>query len=267
MKDVKNKTIWITGASSGIGAALAVELNKRGASLLLSARDEKKLGLVRESCANDSVKVEIVPLDLSRTEELPEEAERICSRAGRIDMFIGNAGVSQRSLFSYTDLDVIHTLVRTNLLANLILVKAVLPRMIEQQEGCIALVSSIAGKFGAPLRAVYSSTKAALHGFAESLAVEMWEKNVQVSVVVPGFVRTNISYNSLKGDGSRHRSMDRNQDRGVAPERCAKRIVDELLSGKREIYVGLNFKARMGLSVSRLFPNIFARIYRRIKID
>jgi short-subunit dehydrogenase len=267
MDDVKNKTVWITGASSGIGAALAVELNKRGASLVLSARDEQKLAQVCEQCTNTSAKVEIAPLDLSRTEDLMEKASRINEQAGGIDIFIGNAGLSQRSLFNETSFDVIITLVQTNLTANLILVKAVLPTMIERRNGCIVLVSSIAGIFGAPLRAVYSTTKAALHGFAESLAVEVWEKNIQVSMVVPGFVRTNISYNSLKGDGTRHEVMDKNQARGVAPDICARQIVEGLKSGKREIYVGLDMVSKIGLLIKRFFPNLFARMYRRITID
>lgn len=266
MLELQGKKVWLTGASSGIGAALAKEFNRCGASLVLTARDEENLKRVQDSCFNTSAAVHLAPVDLSEIDQLPRKAKDIVDRFGPFDLFIGNAGISQRSLFFETNTEVIRTLIATNLTAHLILVRSVLPLMLERRAGTIALVSSIAGKFGAPFRSVYCATKAALHGFAESLAIEVWEKNVNVSMIVPGFVRTNISYNSLKGDGSRYRIMDGNQERGIEPEGCARRIIVGLQKGKREIYVGLDGKARLALLVSRFFPKVFARIIRRIKV-
>ncbi len=263
MKTYQGKRIWITGASAGIGAALACELSNRGAALILTSRNRGKLEQVSRRCGGP---VSLLPFDLGDEMTCREAAARAESFYGGVDVFIGNAGVSQRSLFEQTDYDVIRRIISINLTANLVLVRSLLPAMKEQKEGGIVLVSSIVGKFGSPLRSIYSASKHALHGFAESIRGEVCHDNISVSVVVPGYVRTDISCHALAADGSPYNRLDPGQQSGIEPEQCAKAIVRGIEKKKHEIYVGINAKARAALFVSHFFPALFNRIVSRADV-
>jgi short-subunit dehydrogenase len=257
VKTFREKRIWITGASTGIGAALAHELSNRGASLILTSRSRERLERVREHCNGP---VSLLPFDLGDERTCRDAAERAETFYGGVDVFIGNAGISQRSLFEQTDYEVINRIISINLIANLVLVRSLLPGMKERKEGGIVLMSSIVGKFGSPLRSLYSASKHALHGFAESIQAELYQDNISVSVVVPGYVRTNISYHALAADGSLYNRLDPGQESGIGVEQCAKAILRGIEKQKQEIYVGINAKARAALVVSRFFPVLFNKI-------
>jgi short-subunit dehydrogenase len=229
----------------------------------LTSRNRKKLEQVAQHCSGP---ISLLPVDLGDEIACRNAAAKAESFYGGVDLFIGNAGVSQRSLFEQTDFDVIRRIITINLTANLVLVRSLLPGMKERKEGGIVLVSSIVGKFGSPLRSIYSASKHALHGFAESIRGEVCHDNISVSVVVPGYVRTEISYHALAADGSPYNRLDPGQQSGMEPEQCAKAIVRGIERKKHEIYVGINAKAGAALFVSHFFPALFNRIVSRVDV-
>ena len=262
----KDKVIWITGASSGIGRALAHAFAREGADLVLSARNLRALEETASGVRGLGGRAEVLPLDAEVPEVLPEKALEAGKIFGRIDVLVNNAGVSHRNLFLETDYAVIDRLLKVNLLSQLILARAVLPEMVSRGRGLIVGVSSLVGKFGSPLRTVYSAAKHGLHGFYDSLRAEVGKQGVGVAVVIPGFVRTDISRHALAGDGIAREIMDRNQELGISPEMCAIEILRGLRAGRDEIYCGMNGKARLGLFLARWFPSVIRKNIGRVKV-
>src|SRR5258708_1449948 len=181
------KTVWITGASSGIGEALARELSARGARLILSARRADELERVASACAD----AEVLPLDMGDREDVRAKTARV---ANRVDIAVLAAGISQRSLARETSSDVDRRLMEVNYLGVIELTKAILPSMLARRHGHLVAISSVAGKLGTPLRSGYSASKHALHGFFESLRAELRAdaqgKRIDVTLLCPGFIRT-----------------------------------------------------------------------------
>jgi short-subunit dehydrogenase len=260
-----NKVCWITGASSGIGEALATKIYHNGGKVILSARSEEKLTSLTESWI-EKERLFILPLDLGKHEELQDAAETAYKHWGRIDVLINNAGVSQRSLAIETDFEVMKTIMDVNFLGSACLSKAVVPYMLNQKNGIIAPVSSIAGKFSTPLRTSYSASKMALQGFYDGLRAELFTQGIHVNLIVPGFVKTNISLNALNGSGKKHGVMDPNQASGISPDKAAALIMKGLEKNKREIYIGLFPKVRLGLFLSRAFPGLLAKMLRTAEV-
>lgn len=257
----KEKVCWITGASSGIGEALAKTLYGKGARVILSARSSARLeGL----CAgwDDPERYMVLPLDMGDHPSLEEAAAKANARWGRIDALINNAGVSQRSLAAETDFSVMKAIMDVNYLGSAGLTRAVLPFMIEQRSGIIAPVSSVAGKFSTPLRSSYSASKMALQGFYDGLRAELYFHGVHVNFIVPGFVKTSISLNAMNGSGGKHGEMDPNQAAGISSEKAAQIIVRNLEKNKREIYLGIAPKVRLALFLSKALPGVLARMLR-----
>jgi short-subunit dehydrogenase len=257
------QTAWITGASSGIGEALVHALDARGLRLVLSARREERLCQVRETCAHPERHL-VLPLDLEDTASLRPAARRVLDHFGRLDLLVHNAGVSQRALAIDTEPAVDRRLLTIDYLGPVALTKAVLPSMVSARSGRIVVVSSLVGKFGTPLRSSYSAAKHALHGFFDSLAAEVWDDGVRVTLVCPGFIRTALSLHALTADGAPQGTMDRAQQHGMAPEVCAARIVRAVDRGKAEVLVG--GKERFAVYVKRFFPGIFRRMIRRVRV-
>ena len=258
-----DKVVWITGASSGIGAALAVEASKRGARLILSSRSREKLEAVKNECDQPEIH-EVLPLDLSQIEELEAMAKEAEGFLGRVDIMIHNGGISQRALALETDIAVDERLMRTNYLGPVAITKAIVPGMIERKAGQIIVVSSLTGKFGTPLRSGYAASKHALHGFFDSLRAELWGKRVVVTIVCPGYVRTDISINAMLGDGTSQGTMDKGQANGMPPEVCAKRILNAAEKGKEEVLIG-GFE-KVGVYIKRFLPGYFSQIIRTRKV-
>jgi short-subunit dehydrogenase len=257
------KVVWITGASSGLGEALAHACARRGARLLLSARNETRLLEVQAACAHPE-RHSVLPLDLADGATLGPAAEAALARCGQIDVLVHNGGVSQRSLARDTRIEVDRLILETNFFGAVALTKAVLPAMLARKSGHFVVISSLVGKFGTPLRSAYSASKHALHGFFDSLRAETWRDGIRITLVCPGFIRTAITLHALTGDGSPQGTMDRAQKRGMPPAVCAERIVRAVERGKDEILVG--GKDRFAVYVKRFVPGLFNRAIRRVRV-
>ncbi|MCW5907366.1 MAG: SDR family oxidoreductase [Chitinophagales bacterium] len=263
--ELKGKVVWLTGASSGIGEALTYALAKEGARLVISARRKEELERVRMRTGLSEADIMILPLDLKKQEEFEAKKDEVLARFGRIDVLLNNGGVSQRSLAKDTHVDVDRQLFEVNFFGTLALTKVVLPVLLKQQSGLIVAVSSAVGKFGSPWRSGYAASKHALHGFFDSLRAEVHNDGIRVLLVCPGFVVTNISYNALKGDGTKLSSMDNATSKGISKEECARQIIAAIKSDKEEVVVS-NFKEKLGVYVKRFLPSLFSLMIRKVAV-
>ena len=230
----EGKAIWITGASSGIGRALALAFSAEGAKPILSGRNAAALADVAARCP-ESVTVAFDATDLDR---LPAIAAEVAAHAGPIDMLVNNAGISQRSLFLDTDFEVYRRIMEVDFFAPLRLTQLVLPAMVARGQGAIVNIASVAGKAGSPLRTGYCAAKHAMVGWSDAMRAEIAQYGVAVHVVTPGFVRTGIAANALRGDGSINGPNDDPVNAGVSPEDAAATILAGIASGTPEIAVG-----------------------------
>jgi short-subunit dehydrogenase len=258
----ERQLIWITGASSGIGAALAHEMARRGARLILSARRGERLQEVAGRLEGSEHR--IVPLDVADHEAVRSAAERVVSVNGPPTMAVFNAGVSQRSLARDTDLAVDRRLMDTNYFGTVALAKALMPGMRQAGHGRFVVISSLVGRIGSPLRSGYCASKHALHGFFESLRAEEYESGLRVTLVCPGFIRTDVSLHALTGDGSAQGSMDRGQLEGIPVEQCARRIVTAIERSRDEVVIG--GRERHAVLLFRWAPALFRWALRRVRV-
>lgn len=255
--DFSNKTVWITGASSGIGESTAYAFAKKGSKLILSARNMQELERVKANCKG-AASVDLVRLDLANHEELFQIAATVIEKHKTIDVLVNNAGISQRSLAKETVFSVDKALIDVNLLGTIALSKAVLPAMLAQKSGHMVVITSLMGKFGAPMRSSYAAAKHGLHGFFDTLRAECFYDNVKVLMVCPGYVKTNVSINSLTADGSQQGTMDNATAKGVSPDLVASKIIDGIAKDKQEIYIG--GKELLGVYLKRFFPRLLNKM-------
>lgn len=260
---MKNKIVWITGASSGIGEAIAYECFKAGAKLILSARNRDELYRVKGNCKN-SIDVHILPLDLEQTDTLPQKAIDAMRIFGQIDVLINSGGISQRGFALETSLVTEQKIMNINFWGSVVLSKAVIPQMINNGEGHIVCVSSLVGKFGTQLRSAYAASKHALHGYFDSLRSEVFDKNINITIICPGFIKTNVSINALTASGKSQGTMNAGQAKGMSAETCAKEIVRAINLKKEEIYIG--GKEVKAVFYKRFFPNWFSKKIRHAKV-
>ena len=256
--EFQDKIVWITGASSGIGKALAIAFSERGAKVVLSSRREAELKKVADHCIGETL---ILPIDLLEIESFENKVQSVLEHFGRIDILVNNGGISQRGLASETGIEIDRKLMEINYFGNIALTKAVLPTMLSQKNGRIVSISSLSGKFGFFLRSAYAASKFALVGFYESLRLEEADNGISVHLVFPGFVKTNISQNALDSTGNKHAELDENQDKGITPEQCAERILKGINKNKRDIFVG--GREMLSLKIQRWMPNLFHRIIKK----
>ena len=268
----KDKTAWITGASSGIGKSLALALHRRGARLIISSRRAEALEEVKAACREDTPDggggsdpdIRILPLDLSDADSLPARAEEALNCFGSIDYLFNNGGISQRSYAVETDMEVIRKVMEVNFFGTVALTKQILPAMLERRSGHIVITSSVMGKFGTRLRSTYAASKHALHGYFDSLRQEVYDHDVQVTLVCPGFIKTNVTLNALQGDGTVLGQMGRGQEQGMDPDEFAEKLLPQLLKGKEEIYIG--GKEVWGVYLKRFAPTLFHKILRNSEV-
>jgi short-subunit dehydrogenase len=254
----QDRIVWITGASSGIGEALAYAFHRAGARLILSARREDELKRVQAACGGEP-NARVLPLDVSRGDELAGKTRAALSLFGGIDILVLNAGISQRSLARDTDESVYRRLMEVNFFGPEALTRAVLPAMLEKKSGHIVVISSVAGKFGVPLRTGYSATKFALHGFYEALRAEEARNGISVTLVCPGFVHTGISVSALKGDGSKHAKMDQELEQGMPAEECARQILNAVARKKEDVTIAAR-REKMLVYLKRFAPGVLSRM-------
>lgn len=257
-------SVWITGASSGIGAACARAYASEGARLVLTSSSTERLEAVAAQCRDaGAADVIVLPYDFSSPDGIAELAQKAWEVSGGIDLVMLNAGISQRTNVEDTSMDMVRKIMEINYFSPIALAKALLPQMIARGGGKIAVTTSIAGRFGFPLRCAYSSSKFALYGFFETLQAEYHDAGIGVTIVCPGRVCTNISRYALDKGGVPHGEMDPGQAGGMTAEEAAKVILRAVRKGKREVLVGR--KELLMVYIKRYFPGLCARLARKIK--
>lgn len=261
MSSLQGKVVWITGASSGIGEAMALLASQRGAKLILTARREAELQRVKNACAHPS-EVAVLPLDLVQFDaaQATAQAERFF---GPVDVLVNNAGISQRGLLVDTTMDTYRRIMELDFFATVSLTKALLPSMRARKTGHVVVISSVVGYMGTPLRTGYAAAKHALHGFFNAARAELWKDGLQFTLVCPGFINTQVSVNAVKGDGSAYAQMDAAQAKGMSAEACAKKIWNGVERGSEEIHVG---KERIAIYLQRFFPWLVSFAMKRVKV-
>ncbi|TAE31796.1 MAG: SDR family oxidoreductase [Cytophagales bacterium] len=257
---MNQKIAWITGASSGIGEALALELARRGAKLVLSARREDELRRVADATGLPPADVLVLPLDMTDEAALPAHVQTVLDRFGRIDYVFQNAGITQRGTVAETKFDVYRQIMEINYFGVVALTKAVLPHMLAQGSGHFVVTSSVAGKLGTKQRSGYCASKHALHGFFDALRAEIHEAGLHVTMVCPGYIKTPISLHALNAEGEKHGRMDTNQQKGMEPAECARKICNAVTRNRDEVYVG--GVETMGIYLKRFLPGVLNRILR-----
>ena len=255
----ENKVAWITGASSGIGEQLVYKLNATGVKLIISSRNRERLNIIAGNCGN-GFNIKIIPIDLSDSKSLPEKCTEAVETFGHIDYFFNIAGVGHRDFALNTSLDVDREIMQVNYFGTIELSKIVLKEMVKKGEGHIIVTGSLSGKYGVPMLSAYSASKHALHGFFDSIRGEIKSKNIKITIVIPGFVKTDINLNALTGDGSAYGKNLKIQENGYPADKCAVKILEAVAKCKEEIFIGgIEGKS---LLLNRLFPGSFSKIMR-----
>ena len=263
--NLTDKVVWITGASSGIGEALAHEFAKEGAKLVLSARRPEELERVQKSLGLPAASVLTLPIDMLKPEEFKEKTKTVLQYFGKIDVLVPNAGISQREKFMDIAPVDFQKLMDTNFTSVVLLTREVLPHMLTQKSGGILVTSSVSGKIGTAYRTFYCASKHAIQGFFDSLRGEVWRDGVQVTVACPGYIKTNISLNAIGKDGKPFGKMDQNQAKGIPADVCARKMVNALKTGKNEIIIA-GFRETLGTYLKRFAPALLWQLTKNYSI-
>lgn len=264
LENLQGKVVWITGASSGIGKALAEECAAQGAQIVLTARRLEELEKVRSGLVNPDQHISVVA-DITDESQVRTAYEQVLSEKGRIDWLINNAGLSQRALIQETTMQTERAIMEVDYFSQVFFTKTVLPTFLKQKSGRIAFISSVAGLLGTQYRASYSAAKGAIHMWANSLRAEMADHGIQVSVIFPGFIKTNVSFNALNGEGKPQAKQDEAIENGLEPADFARQTVEALKRGEEYIVVG-GSKEKLGVLVSRLSPKVLYKMIRKTKV-
>lgn len=262
MSDLSNRTIWVTGASSGIGRAFVEEVDKNfDVYFVLSSRKEQELIALKNSLKKPENHL-VIPMDLEQSLSIETAVETVKSSSMKIDFLFNNGGISQRSEAIHTNINVDRKIFEVNYFGNIYLTKLVLPLMIQNGGGHIIVTSSIAGKFGFFLRSAYSASKHALHGFYEALRLEVEQYKVNVTILCPGKINTPISLAALTAEGKAHGIMDHNQEKGMPAEICARQIIQAIQKNKKEVLIGN--KELLAVKLRRILPqNLFWNLLKK----
>lgn len=257
----KNKVIWITGASSGIGAELAIQLAQKGAKLILTARREDKLQEVKKACVTDTEACTILPADLLNNERLELVTQTAINTYGHIDIVIHTAGITQRSLAQETDISVYRTLMELNFFAPITITKHLLPHFAKNKSGHIVAISSMAGLMGFPKRTGYAASKHALKGYFETLQAEHNIPDLNITIVSPGRINTDLSLSAITADGSSYGKADSDLQQGISVHKCAERIIHAIANKKKHVIIAK--EERLLYWFWWFIPNLYYRIARK----
>lgn len=255
--DVKGKTVWITGASSGIGEALSKELAGYGANLILSARSKNTLDSLRLSLPHPDLH-KVVCLDLSESTEMLRCIDRALEEGVSPDILINNAGVSQRGEAREVALLVHRKVMEINYFNTVAMTQALLPTLLENK-GMVVTVSSVAGKVGGQGMSAYAASKHAIIGYMDCLRAEESNNGLQVLTICPGFVRTNISLNALTKNGTKYGAMAESIEQGISAEFCAKKIHQSITNDRKEVVIGKGL-SRWAPMIKRIAPGMLMEI-------
>ena len=257
------KTVWITGASDGIGKALCELYASCDWNVILSSRNEQKLNDVKNELKGAGQKF-VVSLDLYEHHRIQEVVEQTIDLVKTVDVLICNGGISQRSLALETSLQVEKRVMDIDFFGHTEMTKALLPHFVKNGGGHIAVTSSLVGIIGSPYRSSYAAAKHALHGYYDSLRAELYDQKIGVTMVCPGFIKTNVSVNAVTGTGEQLGKMDDAQANGMSAEKCAKIYKKAIDRKKLEAYIG--GKEVMAIYLKRWVPNLFAKILLKAKV-
>lgn len=240
--DYAGKVAWITGASSGIGAGLALGLAARGAHVVLSGRDEARLAEVAADCGETL----ILAFDVRDEAALADATAKAIAWKGGVDIAFANAGISQRSRALKTSMRVYRDIIDVDLVAQIAFTQGLIGHMAERGSGTLGFISSVAGKVGVPMRTAYSAAKFGLAGYADALRAELTVNGVSVHTIYPGSVQTNVSRNALTAEGTARGRSDKAIDEGIPADVAARQMLDAIARGEREIIVAEGMELAMG---------------------
>lgn len=250
---MKDKVVIITGGSSGIGKALALEFGKKGSKVVITGRNASRLNEAAKEFAQHRIAHTTVVADVSKEEDNKTLVEKVINEFGQIDILINNAGVSMRALFEDVDLDVIRQLMDINFYGTVYATKYALPHIIKNQ-GSVVGISSIAGNVGLPGRSGYSASKFAMQGFLDTIRVEMRERNVHVLVACPGFTASNIRKAALNKEGKAQGGSPRNEGKMMSSEEVAQRIYRAVQKRKRSLV--LTREGKLAVFMNKWLPGV-----------
>jgi dehydrogenase/reductase SDR family protein 7B len=250
---MKDKVVIITGGSSGIGKAMALEFGLRKAKILITGRNKQELDNVVSEIGDQGVTIIGVQADVSKEEDNKRMAEAAMREFGRIDILINNAGISMRALFEEVDLDVVKKVMDINFYGVLYATKYCLPE-VKKNKGSIVGISSVAGYRGLPGRTGYSASKFALNGFLEVLRTELLKTGVHVLTACPGFTASNIRKRSLTKDGTTQGDSPRNEQKMMTAEECALHIYNATLKRKRTLV--LTTQGKLAVFLNKWLPGL-----------
>jgi dehydrogenase/reductase SDR family member 7B len=259
MQYFQNKVIWITGASSGIGEALAHALSAAGARLILSSRRAEELERVKAASAHPE-NTKILTLDLEDIPSRKTKTAQAIALFGQIDIMFHNGGISQRSLVKDTSMEVQRKLMEVDHFSYVELTNHLLPHFIERRSGHFVVISSVMGKIGTPMRSAYAAAKHALHGFFDCLRAEVADQNIRVTIITPGYIRTQIALHAVTGTGSKLGVLGKDIEQGYPAEKAATQILQAVADGKFESYAGKNGREKLALTINRFAPALFKKL-------
>ena len=251
------KVAWVTGASSGIGRALARRLYDEGAAVAVSARREGKLEEIR-AAVDEPERIRVVPVDLTDTAAIDRAVDEVRGWRGRVDVLVNNAGISQRGSAVETDMATVRQIMELNFFAPVALTRALVPGMRRRGDGYLVVVSSVAGYVATPQRSTYAASKGAIRLWCDSLRAELQDTGLSVTVASPGYVATPITKHARTEDGSKLDEMQQAQKEGITPEECAAEIVDAAARRKNETFPGGT--ETWGVTLKRLLPRLTAKL-------
>lgn len=261
-RTIKDKVIWITGASSGLGEALAYEAAREGAKLVLSSNEPEKLQGVANCIGLPATHILVVPVDLNAF-DADALTQQVIQHFGQIDILINNAGVLQKAFFQETTETIERRIMEINYFSAIRLTRSVLPYIVKNK-GIVSAVGSLNGRVGAPWMTTYCASKFAITGFMEALSYELHRSGVLVNLIIPGFMKTDITMNAWTGDGSRYGKNSVTQEIGMPVDRCAKVILRGWKRNRRVQCIGrwehLFPYIRMGFP--RLFHWMFMKMHK-----
>ena len=260
----QGKRVLLTGASGGLGAALALELAEcRAETIVLSGRNKESLDAIANKCQEiyPDIQTVVLTCDLASKEsvaELGTKALDLC-RGTTIDVLINNGGVSSRSNFLDTQLEIDEKVMQINFFSGASLAKALVPKMVEQKSGKIIWISSVQGLVGIPSRTSYAASKFAVQGYCESLRAELASSGVTVHVASPGYIRTNLSLSAVTGDGTSYGKMDETTANGADPKDVAVSVLNSVAASQADFIVAASFSAKLAIWLRLLWPSLLQR--------
>lgn len=256
-----HQVVWITGASSGIGEMLAYAFSRMGTLIIISSRHEKDLQRVKENCQGPAENILVLPLDLTDTITIEPKAAMALNHWGKIDYLVHNAGIASRALVQDTEMKIFRMVMETNYFGPIALTKAILPSMLQARKGHFVVVSSLSGKYGVPRLSAYAASKHALHGFFESLRTEVSAQGIRITLVIPGFINTQIIKKSVDGQGNIPGKNLEVNEKGMLPQQCAQKIIRAIEKGKQEAIIGGT--ETWSVYLNRFFPQQFNTVMAR----